>query len=473
MNTGKVSQVIGAAVDIAFDTAHLPAIENAIEIQLSKDKVIVAEVAQQMGDGIVRCVALESTDGLQRGAEARDLGGPLQVPVGEGCLGRLMDVLGHAQDHRGAIKATKKMPIHRTAPSLQDQNPTPELFETGIKVVDLIAPYMKGGKVGLFGGAGVGKTVLIMELINNVAREHHGSSVFGGVGERSREGNDLWGELQSTKLSDGSTVLDKTVLVYGQMNEPPGARAKVALTALTQAEYFRDEKGQDVLLFLDNIFRFVLANSEVSALLGRMPSAVGYQPTLNTEIGNLQERITSTKKGAITSIQAVYVPADDLTDPGVAATFSHLDATSVLSRSLASLGIYPAVDPLESTSRILDPRIIGQEHYQVAQDVRRILQKYKDLQDIIAILGMDELSDEDKNTVNRARKIQKFLSQPFAVGEQFTGRPGKYVKLADTIKSFKGIVAGEYDHIPESCFFMCGGIEDVLANYDKIKDKDE
>ncbi|MBO7237888.1 MAG: F0F1 ATP synthase subunit beta [Elusimicrobiaceae bacterium] len=473
MNIGKVSQVIGAAVDIQFDGAQLPAIENAIEIQLSKDKVIVAEVAQQMGDGIVRCVALESTDGLQRGAQARDLGGPLQVPVGEGCLGRLMDVLGHPQDHRGDITSTKKMPIHRTPPSLQDQNPTPEIFETGIKVVDLIAPYMKGGKVGLFGGAGVGKTVLIMELIINVAREHHGSSVFGGVGERSREGNDLWGELQETKLKDGSTVLDKTVLVYGQMNEPPGARAKVALTALTQAEYFRDEKGQDVLLFLDNIFRFVLANSEVSALLGRMPSAVGYQPTLNTEIGNLQERITSTKKGAITSIQAVYVPADDLTDPGVAATFSHLDATSVLSRSLASLGIYPAVDPLESTSRILDPRIIGQEHYQVAQDVRRILQKYKDLQDIIAILGMDELSDEDKNTVNRARKIQKFLSQPFAVGEQFTGRPGKYVKLADTIKSFKGIVAGEYDHIPESCFFMCGGIDDVLANYEKIKDKDE
>ena len=473
MNIGKVSQVIGAAVDIQFDGTQLPAIENAVEIQLSKDKVIVAEVAQQMGDGIVRCVALESTDGLQRGAEARDLGGPLQVPVGEGCLGRLMDVLGHPQDHRGDIKSAKMMPIHRTPPSLQDQNPTPEIFETGIKVVDLIAPYMKGGKVGLFGGAGVGKTVLIMELINNVAREHHGSSVFGGVGERSREGNDLWGELQETKLSDGSTVLDKTVLVYGQMNEPPGARAKVALTALTQAEYFRDEKGQDVLLFLDNIFRFVLANSEVSALLGRMPSAVGYQPTLNTEIGNLQERITSTKKGAITSIQAVYVPADDLTDPGVAATFSHLDATSVLSRSLASLGIYPAVDPLESTSRILDPRIIGQEHYQVAQDVRRILQKYKDLQDIIAILGMDELSDEDKNTVSRARKIQKFLSQPFAVGEQFTGRPGKYVKLADTIQSFKGIVSGEYDHIPESCFFMCGGIEDVLANYEKIKDKDE
>ena len=472
MNKGKVSQVIGAAIDIQFDQAHLPAIENAIEIQLSADKVILAEVAQQMGDGIVRCVALESTDGLQRGAEARDTGAALKVPVGEACLGRLMNVLGQAQDHRGPIEGAAHMPIHRDFPSLQDQNPTPELFETGIKVVDLIAPYMKGGKVGLFGGAGVGKTVLIMELINNVAREHHGSSVFGGVGERSREGNDLWLELQDTKLKDGSTVLDKTVLVYGQMNEPPGARAKVALTALTQAEYFRDEKGQDVLLFLDNIFRFVLANSEVSALLGRMPSAVGYQPTLNTEIGNLQERITSTKKGAITSIQAVYVPADDLTDPGVAATFSHLDATTVLSRNLASLGIYPAVDPLDSTSRILDPRIIGEEHYKVAQDVRRVLQKYKDLQDIIAILGMDELSDEDKNTVNRARKIQKFLSQPFAVGEQFTGRPGKYVKRADTIKSFKGIVNGDYDHIPESCFFMCGGIEDVLANYEKIKEKD-
>lgn len=473
MNMGKVSQVIGAAVDVQFAQEHLPAIENAVEIQLSEDKIIVAEVAQQMGDGVVRCVALESTDGLQRGAQVRDTGGPLQVPVGEACLGRLMNVLGRPQDHRGEIKTDLHMPIHRRPPSLQDQNPTPELFETGIKVVDLIAPYMKGGKVGLFGGAGVGKTVLIMELINNVAREHHGSSVFGGVGERSREGNDLWLEMQESKLPDGSSVLDKTVLVYGQMNEPPGSRAKVALTALTQAEYFRDRKGQDVLLFLDNIFRFVLANSEVSALLGRMPSAVGYQPTLNTEIGNLQERITSTKKGAITSIQAVYVPADDLTDPGVAATFSHLDATTVLSRSLASLGIYPAVDPLESTSRILDPRIIGEEHYAAAQDVRRILQKYKDLQDIIAILGMDELSDEDKKTVNRARKIQKFLSQPFAVGEQFTGRPGKYVKLADTIKSFRGIVSGEYDHIPESCFFMCGGIDDVLANYDKIKDKTE
>ena len=472
MKTGKVVQVIGAAVDIAFAPQDLPAIENAIEIEMDGNKKIVAEVAQQMGDGIVRCVALESTDGLQRGAKAVDTEGPLSVPVGEGCLGRLMNVLGKEQDHKGAIKAAMKMPIHRTSPTLEDQNPTPEIFETGIKVIDLIAPYMKGGKVGLFGGAGVGKTVLIMELINNVAREHHGSSVFGGVGERSREGNDLMLEMSESKLSDGSSVLDKTVLVYGQMNEPPGARAKVALTALTQAEYFRDEKGQDVLLFLDNIFRFVLANSEVSALLGRMPSAVGYQPTLNTEIGGLQERITSTKKGAITSIQAVYVPADDLTDPGVAATFTHLDSTSVLSRQIASLGIYPAVDPLASTSRILDPRIIGAEHYGVAQRVRQVLQKYKDLQDIIAILGMDELSDEDKKTVARARRIQRFLSQPFSVAEQFTGHPGKYVKLADTIRAFKGIVDGEYDHIPESCFYMCGGIEDVLANYEKVQEKE-
>lgn len=472
MNSGKVIQVIGAAVDIQFEQGHEPAIENAIEIELTENQKIVAEVAQQMGDGIVRCVSLESTDGLQRGAKALDTGSSLRVPVGEACLGRLMNVLGQPQDHKGPIQTEEKMPIHREPPSLEDQNPTPEIFETGIKVIDLIAPYMKGGKVGLFGGAGVGKTVLIMELINNVAREHHGSSVFGGVGERSREGNDLMIEMSESKLSDGSTVLDKTALVYGQMNEPPGARAKVALTALTQAEYFRDVKGQDVLLFLDNIFRFVLANSEVSALLGRMPSAVGYQPTLNTEIGNLQERITSTKKGAITSIQAVYVPADDLTDPGVAATFTHLDSTSVLSRSIASLGIYPAVDPLDSTSRILDPRIIGEEHYGVSQSVRKVLQKYKDLQDIIAILGMDELSDDDKKTVARARRIQKFLSQPFSVAEQFTGHPGKYVKLADTIKAFKGIVDGEYDHIPESCFYMCGGIDDVLANYEKIKDKE-
>ena len=416
MKTGKVIQIIGAAVDVQFEQDHLPAIENAIEIEMDGGKKIVAEVAQQMGDGIVRCVSLESTDGLQRGAKAVDTEGPLSVPVGEACLGRLMNVLGKPQDHKGDIQTDMHMPIHRDPPSLEDQNPTPEIFETGIKVIDLIAPYMKGGKVGLFGGAGVGKTVLIMELINNVAREHHGSSVFGGVGERSREGNDLMLEMTESKLSDGSSVLDKTVL--------------------------------------------------------GMPSAVGYQPTLNTEIGNLQERITSTKKGAITSIQAVYVPADDLTDPGVAATFTHLDSTSVLSRQIASLGIYPAVDPLDSTSRILDPRIIGEEHYNVAQSVRQVLQKYKDLQDIIAILGMDELSDDDKKTVARARRIQKFLSQPFSVAEQFTGHPGKYVKLADTIKAFKGSVAGEYDHIPESCFYMCGGIEDVLANYEKVKDKE-
>ena len=471
MNTGKVVQIIGPAVDVEFKK-DLPLINNALEIKLNDKDILVAEVAQQLGDNIVRAVALGPTDGLARGAEAVDTGSPLKVPVGEACLGRLMDVLGQPKDHRGPIKTKEYASIHALPPSLEDQKTTPEIFETGIKVIDLIAPYMKGGKVGLFGGAGVGKTVIIMELINNVARQHHGSSVFGGVGERSREGNDLWLEMQESKLADGSSVLDKTVLVYGQMNEPPGARAKVALTALTQAEYFRDKKGQDVLLFLDNIFRYVLANSEVSALLGRMPSAVGYQPTLNTEIGALQERITSTKKGSITSIQAVYVPADDLTDPGVASTFTHLDATTVLSRQLASLGIYPAVDPLDSTSRILDARVLGEEHYKVAQEVRRILQKYKDLQDIIAILGMDELSDEDKTTVARARRVQKFLSQPFFVAEKFTGVSGKYVKIEDTIKSFKGIISGEYDHIPEQAFFNCGGIEDVLKNYEKMQQKD-
>lgn len=472
MNEGKVVQIIGPAVDVQFEK-DLPLINNALEIKVNDKDTLVAEVAQQLGDNIVRAVALGPTDGLARGAQVFDTGAALKVPVGEACLGRLMDVLGQPKDHRGPIKAKEYASIHTAPPSLEEQKTTPEIFETGIKVIDLIAPYMKGGKVGLFGGAGVGKTVIIMELINNVARQHHGSSVFGGVGERSREGNDLWLEMQESKLADGSSVLDKTVLVYGQMNEPPGARAKVALTALTQAEYFRDKKGQDVLLFLDNIFRYVLANSEVSALLGRMPSAVGYQPTLNTEIGALQERITSTKKGSITSIQAVYVPADDLTDPGVASTFTHLDATTVLSRQLASLGIYPAVDPLDSTSRILDARILGEEHYKVAQEVRRILQKYKDLQDIIAILGMDELSDEDKTTVARARRIQKFLSQPFFVAEKFTGVPGKYVKIEDTIKSFKGIIAGEYDHIPEQAFFNCGGIEDVLKNYEKMQQKDE
>ncbi|MDR0734143.1 MAG: F0F1 ATP synthase subunit beta [Elusimicrobiota bacterium] len=472
MNKGKVVQIIGPAVDVQFENSALPAINNAVEIIVPARGKVVAEVAQQLGDNMVRCVALAPTDGLARGNEAVDTGGPLMVPVGEACLGRLMDVLGAPQDYRGDIMTDKRASIHTPPPALDEQVTTPAVFETGIKVIDLIAPYQKGGKVGLFGGAGVGKTVIIMELINNVARQHHGSSVFGGVGERSREGNDLWFEMQESKLSDGSTVLDKTVLVYGQMNEPPGARAKVALTALTQAEYFRDQKGQDVLLFLDNIFRYVLANSEVSALLGRMPSAVGYQPTLNTEIGALQERITSTKKGSITSIQAVYVPADDFTDPGVAATFTHLDATTVLSRAQASLGLYPAVDPLDSTSRILDARIIGREHYDTAQGVRKILQKYKDLQDIIAILGMDELSDEDKTTVARARRVQKFLSQPFFVAEKFTGVDGKYVKIADTIKGFKGIINGDYDHIPEQAFFNCGGIEDVLANYEKMKAKE-
>ncbi len=471
MNKGTVVQIIGPAVDVKFENSALPAVNNALNIKVDDKTTIVAEVSQQLGDNIVRAVALSSTDGLARGAEAVDTGAALMVPVGEACLGRLLNVLGQPQDYRGPVETETYASIHTPPPSLEDQQTTPKIFETGIKVLDLIAPYMKGGKVGLFGGAGVGKTVVIMELINNVARQHHGSSVFGGVGERSREGNDLWLEMQESKLADGSSVLDKTVLVYGQMNEPPGARAKVALTALTQAEYFRDQKGQDVLLFLDNIFRYVLANSEVSALLGRMPSAVGYQPTLNTEIGALQERITSTKKGSITSIQAVYVPADDMTDPGVAATFTHLDATTVLSRQLASLGIYPAVDPLDSTSRILDARILGQEHYDVAQGVRKLLQKYKDLQDIIAILGMDELSDEDKTIVARARRVQKFLSQPFFVAEKFTGTPGKYVKLEDTIKGFKGILAGEYDHIPEQAFFNCGGIEDVLANYEKMQAK--
>ncbi len=470
MNKGTVVQVIGPAIDITFEEGKLPAIKNAVEIKFGKETV-VAEVAQQLGDNMVRAVAFSPTDGLYRGAEAFDTGEVLHVPVGDGCKGRILNVLGKPVDYKGDIKADKMMPIHRAAPSLEEQKTTPEIFETGIKVIDLITPYMKGGKVGLFGGAGVGKTVLIMELINNVAKQHDGSSVFGGVGERSREGNDLWLEMSESKLSDGSSVLDKTVLVYGQMNEPPGARAKVALTALAQAEYFRDHQGKDVLLFLDNIFRYVLANSEVSALLGRMPSAVGYQPTLTTEIGTLQERITSTKKGSITSIQAVYVPADDMTDPGVAATFTHLDSTTVLSRSQASLGIYPAVDPLDSTSRILDPRILGEEHYNVAQDVRKILQKYKELQDIIAILGIDELSEEDKKVVSRARRLQRFLSQPFSVASQFTGREGKYVKLADTIKAFKGIVNGDYDEIPEQCFFMCGGIEDVLANYEKTKNK--
>lgn len=469
MNIGKIVQIIGPVIDVEFEHGKLPAILNALNVKLETSSgetggdVLVVETAQQLGDNTVRAIALGPTTGLKRGMQVEDTGAPVTVPVGEECLGRLMDLLGNPKDYRGPINAKTRLPIHRAPPPLTEQETIPGIFETGIKVIDLLAPYMKGGKVGLFGGAGVGKTVIIMELINNVARQHKGCSVFGGVGERSREGNDLWLDMQESKLSDGSTVLSKTALVYGQMNEPPGARARVGLTALTQAEYFRDEKGMNVLLFIDNIFRYVLANAEVSALLGRMPSAVGYQPTLGTEVGALEERITSTKKGSITSIQAIYVPADDLTDPGVATTFSHLDATTVLSRAITDLGIYPAVDPLESTSRILDPNIVGEEHYSVARSVQKILQKYKELQDIIAILGIDELPEEDKLTVSRARKIQRFFSQPFFVAAKFTGRPGKYVPLAETIKSFKGLVEGLYDHIPEQAFFMAGGIEDVLA----------
>ncbi|MDQ7773407.1 MAG: F0F1 ATP synthase subunit beta [Elusimicrobiales bacterium] len=464
MNTGKVVQIVGPVVDIEFPQGKLPRILDAVRIKYredGRDKVLVAEVAQHLGDNAVRVITLGATTGLGKGLEAEDTGAPLTVPVGEACLGRLIDVLGEPRDERGPIETSERLPIHRDPPPLTEQRTTPEIFETGIKVIDLLAPFMKGGKVGLFGGAGVGKTVVIMELINNVARQHSGYSVFGGVGERSREGNDLWLEMQESKLSDGSSVLSKTALVYGQMNEPPGARARVGLTALTQAEYFRDAKGRDVLLFLDNAFRYVLANAEVSALLGRMPSAVGYQPTLTTEIGWLQERITSTKKGSITSIQAVYVPADDLTDPGVANIFSHLDATVVLSRSIVELGIYPAVDPLDSTSRILDPLVLGAEHYEVARGVQKLLQRYKELQDIIAILGIEELSDEDKLTVGRARRVQKFFSQPFSVAEQFTGRPGKYVPLAETIRGFKEIIQGKMDAVPEQAFYMAGGIDEV------------
>ncbi len=464
MSTGKVSQVIGAVLDVEFPAGQLPSINNALRVRKPDGETLTLEVAAHLGDNIVRAIAMSPTDGLVRGAAVEDTGAPITVPVGKACLGRLLDVLGQPKDYRGEVKAEAYLPIHRAPPPLVDQVTTPQIFETGIKVVDLLAPYMKGGKVGLFGGAGVGKTVVIMELINNVAKEHGGVSVFGGVGERSREGNDLWLDMQRSKLADGASVLSKTVLVYGQMNEPPGARARVGLTALTQAEYFRDVQGQDVLLFIDNVFRYVLANAEVSALLGRMPSAVGYQPTLTTEVGQLQERITSTSKGSITSIQAIYVPADDLTDPGVATTFSHLDATTVLSRQLTELGIYPAVDPLDSTSRILDPKIVGAEHYGVARSVQKVLQRYRDLQDIIAILGIDELSDEDKLVVARARKIQKFFSQPFFVAQQFTGRPGKYVKLKDTIAGFRDLVAGKYDHLPEQAFYMVGSIDEAVAN---------
>ncbi|MBI4802582.1 MAG: F0F1 ATP synthase subunit beta [Elusimicrobia bacterium] len=466
MSIGKIVQIIGPVIDVEFKQGELPEILNALVIKYKdegRETVLVAETAQHLGDNAVRAITLGATTGLSKGIEVKDTGSPLKVPVGEACLGRLMDVLGEPKDSFGPIEAKERLPIHRAPPPLTEQRTEPEIFETGIKVIDLLAPFVKGGKVGLFGGAGVGKTVIIMELINNVARQHHGYSVFGGVGERSREGNDLWHEMNGSKLSDGSTVLSKTCLVYGQMNEPPGARARVGLTALTQAEYFRDNKGQDVLLFLDNVFRYVLANAEVSALLGRMPSAVGYQPTLTTEIGMLEERITSTRKGSITSIQAVYVPADDLTDPGVANVFSHLDATIVLSRAISELGIYPAVDPLDSTSRILDPLILGEEHYRTARGVQKILQRYRELQDIIAILGIDELSDEDKLVVSRARKIQKFLSQPFFVAEQFTGRPGKYVSLKETIRGFKEIAAGKLDGLPEQVFYMAGGIDEVVA----------
>jgi len=453
-NKGRIVQIIGAVLDVEFPE-NLPKIYNAVELKTG-DRRLVMEVQQHLGDNRVRCVALDSTDGLKRGMEVIDTGASILVPVGDAVRGRLLNLLGEPIDGKGPVNSEVKRPIHREPPKFDELETTPEMFETGLKVIDLLAPYMKGGKTGLFGGAGVGKTVLIMELINNIAKEHGGVSVFSGVGERTREGNDLYLEMVE------SGVLDKTCLVFGQMNEPPGARFRVALTGLTMAEEFRDAQGQDVLLFIDNIFRFVQAGSEVSALLGRMPSAVGYQPTLGTDVGELQERITSTSKGSITSVQAIYVPADDLTDPAPATTFSHLDATTVLSRQIAELGIYPAVDPLDSTSRILDPLVVGEKHYEVARKVQSILQRYKDLQDIIAILGMDELSADDKLVVTRARRIQRFLSQPFHVAEQFTGTPGRYVKLADTIKGFEEIVEGKYDNLPEQAFYMVGSIDEVL-----------
>ncbi|HLF19910.1 MAG TPA: F0F1 ATP synthase subunit beta [Bacteroidota bacterium] len=467
MNEGKIVQVIGPVVDIDFSGGALPGILNAVKIPRTNvegvQEDLICEVQQQLGEDRVRTVAMDATDGLVRGTKAYDMGAPITVPVGPKVLGRLINVIGHAIDGLGPIEAKKMYPIHRSPPTFEQLSTQKEMFETGIKVVDLLEPYTKGGKTGLFGGAGVGKTVLIQELIHNIAKHHGGYSVFGGVGERTREGNDLWLEMKE------SGVLDKTAMVFGQMNEPPGARQRVGLTALTMAEYFRDDEGKDVLLFIDNIFRFVQAGSEVSALLGRMPSAVGYQPTLGTEMGELQERITSTKKGSITSVQAIYVPADDLTDPAPATTFSHLDATTVLSRQIVEKGIYPAVDPLDSTSRILEPGVVGEEHYFVAKRVKEILQTYKDLQDIINILGMDELSENDKITVARARKIEKFLSQPFFVAEQFTGTPGRYVKLEDTIRGFKGLIEGEYDHLPESAFYMMGTIDDVMEQAKKVQ----
>ena len=457
-NLGTVIQVVGPVLDIRFDDGCLPNLLSAIEIN-NGDATIVAEVAQHIGDNVARCIAMSSTDGLQRGIPALDTGAAISVPVGDECLGRVFNLLGQPIDEKEAPAAPESWPIHRPAPSYEEQQPATEILETGIKVIDLICPYAKGGKIGLFGGAGVGKTVLIQELIYNIATAHNGYSVFTGVGERTREGNDLYNEMTE------SGVIAKTAMVFGQMNEPPGARMRVALSGLTMAEYFRDVKHQDVLLFIDNIFRFTQAGSEVSALLGRMPSAVGYQPTLATEMGALQERITSTKNGSITSVQAVYVPADDLTDPAPATTFAHLDATTVLDRGIASLGIYPAVDPLDSTSRILSPDVVGAEHYEVARAVQSILQRYKELQDIIAIMGMDELSEEDKLTVNRARKVQRFLSQPFHVAEQFTGYQGKYVSLKDTIRSFKEIIEGKHDEIPESYFLFAGSIDEVVAKF--------
>jgi F-type H+-transporting ATPase subunit beta len=471
---GRVVQVIGPVVDVVFEEGHLPKIYNAVHItsegfQVPTPLDIIAEVEQHLGEGRVRCVAMKPTEGLVRGMKAVDLGEGISVPVGRGTLGRVMNVLGEPVDKLGEVKTDKRYPIHRPAPKLDDQSTTLEMFETGIKVVDLIEPFLKGGKIGLFGGAGVGKTVLIQELIHNVAMKHGGVSVFAGVGERTREGNDLWLEFQeSGVVVPGNSEKSRAALIYGQMTEPPGARLRVGLTGLTVAEYFRDEEHLDVLLFIDNIFRFVQAGSEVSALLGRMPSAVGYQPNLNTEIGELQERITSTKHGSITSVQAIYVPADDYTDPAPAATFTHLDATTNLSRQIVERGIYPAVDPLASYSRILDPRVVGQDHYNVARSVKSVLQRYKDLQDIIAILGIEELSDEDKQTVGRARKIEKFLSQPMFVAEQFTGLAGKYVKIEDTIRGFKEIVEGKHDEVPEQAFYMVGPIEDVLENAKKM-----
>ena len=467
---GTVTQVIGAVVDVHFD-GDLPAILSALELKDS-GRTLVLEVAQQLGENVVRTIAMDTTDGLVRGTQAVDTGEPIMMPVGPETLGRILNVIGEPVDERGPVQTNRRSPIHKPAPEFIEQSTEAEILVTGIKVVDLLTPYAKGGKIGLFGGAGVGKTVIIMELINNIAKAHGGYSVFAGVGERTREGNDLYHEMIESgviKLNDdGSTSGSKVALVYGQMNEPPGARARVGLSGLTVAEYFRDEEGQDVLFFVDNIFRFTQAGSEVSALLGRIPSAVGYQPTLATDLGTLEERITSTKKGSITSVQAIYVPADDLTDPAPATTFSHLDATTVLSRQIAELGIYPAVDPLDSTSRMLDPRIVGDEHYQVARDVQRVLQTYKSLQDIIAILGMDELSEDDKLTVARARKIQRFLSQPFHVAEVFTGTPGVFVNLEDTIKGFKGIVAGEHDDMPESAFYMVGTIEEAVEKGRKM-----